>query len=253
MCNMKITGAILTKNNYELTVRAIRSIMPVTDSVLLVDDYSNDGSYELLRSTFPNIRILQRKMNGDFSSQRNYAIQASENDWVLMIDSDEYLSEELVDNIFRVNFENADILYWACRENLSISGPSIEKYKDRPILFHKNNRFHGKLHERIKNQTTAKLRKISGYLVHDKKQTVERLIADLELYSKLKYEKNQHKSTFFKYRMLTLSVWTLLKYLFLRVYLFKGIDGVLYAIMSSITPVLAALRYIENKKSIKEK
>ena len=96
---------ILCKNNINSIEACLQSILatqadsPVTE-IILVDTGSTDGTLELLyryQSTLksPFIKIIRHADFKGYSYHRNEALAASNGDWVLVLDSDEYLSSEL--------------------------------------------------------------------------------------------------------------------------------------------------------------
>lgn len=62
------------------------------DEILVVDSHSTDGTRELAASR--GARVIERDWPG-FIGQREFAIRAAANDWVLCLDADERVSPEL--------------------------------------------------------------------------------------------------------------------------------------------------------------
>ncbi|WP_242204339.1 glycosyltransferase family 2 protein [Aestuariivivens insulae] len=63
------------------------------DEIIVVDSFSNDGTYEKLKS-YKNVKTIQRKFV-NFTDQRNYILKQAKYEWVLFIDADERIPEAL--------------------------------------------------------------------------------------------------------------------------------------------------------------
>lgn len=67
---------------------------PWADEIVVVDDGSTDGTLDIARS-FPNVRILHRRLDGNWAAQMNFGIEQASGDWVLQLDVDERVPPEL--------------------------------------------------------------------------------------------------------------------------------------------------------------
>lgn len=86
---MKISAVVLTKNNAD-KIESIYSSLKGFDEVIFLDDDSTDNTKQLCKKF--GIRYIKRALNEDFSSQRNYALDMVNNDWVFFLDSDEEIN-----------------------------------------------------------------------------------------------------------------------------------------------------------------
>lgn len=104
---MKISAIILSKNEEKNIERAVKSVA-FCDEVIVVDDLSTDTTIDKiqnskLKTQFKSkIQILERESNGDFAAQRNWAMTQAKNEWVLFLDADEEVSEELKSEIAKI-------------------------------------------------------------------------------------------------------------------------------------------------------
>ena len=97
---MKITATIITYNEAE-NIRAACESVAWADEVLVVDADSTDATRELAAGC--GARVIRRPWPG-FAAQKQFAAEAAANDWVLSLDADERVSDEL-----RASIE--DLLY----------------------------------------------------------------------------------------------------------------------------------------------
>jgi glycosyltransferase involved in cell wall biosynthesis len=90
----KVSVIILTYNEAENIVRSIQNTISWAHQVIVLDSYSEDNTVEIANSL--GAKVVQRKFD-NYSAQRNYAIKELqlETDWILFLDADEYLSEDL--------------------------------------------------------------------------------------------------------------------------------------------------------------
>ena len=100
MAAPSVTVIIHTLNEADQISDCIRSVEWAAE-IYLIDSYSTDGTPELVRSRFPRVRLEQRQSLGS-ASQKNYAMDRASNDWVLVVDADERVTEPLRDEVRRV-------------------------------------------------------------------------------------------------------------------------------------------------------
>lgn len=92
---MKISIVIPVYNVGELLHKSVDSVLPQTNSdceIIIVDDGSTDDSGKICDeySRFSNVRIIH-KQNGGLSSARNVGIDIANGEYLLFLDSDDYL------------------------------------------------------------------------------------------------------------------------------------------------------------------
>jgi glycosyltransferase involved in cell wall biosynthesis len=101
---IKLSVVILAKNEENRIVDCIDSVL-WCDEIILVDDKSNDRTVEIVESLKnKKIKIFTRSLDNDFSKQRNFGLEKAKGEWVIFLDADEIitnnLSEEINDVIY---------------------------------------------------------------------------------------------------------------------------------------------------------
>ena len=96
---LDITVIILTYNEQLHIRRCLDRISSVVKKVFLIDCYSTDKTLDIA-SQYSNVVVLQNKWV-NYATQFNWALQNApiETKWVLRLDADEYLTEELVEEL----------------------------------------------------------------------------------------------------------------------------------------------------------
>ncbi len=92
-----LTIVILTKNEEKNIQQVIKNAQRCADEILVVDSGSIDKTVEI--SELNGAKIVFRAWDNDFSAQRNFALKHVTTPWVLYLDADEFLDEELISSI----------------------------------------------------------------------------------------------------------------------------------------------------------
>ena len=91
----KITVLAITLNEEENVKKYVQSFS-FADEIIFIDGYSTDETVALAKEL--GVTVIQRTFD-DFATQRNFALQQSNNDWVLFFDLDENVTPELAEEI----------------------------------------------------------------------------------------------------------------------------------------------------------
>jgi len=183
-------SAIIPTYNEEVNIEAAIQAVSFADEVIIIDSFSSDKTLEIAKKH--GARILQRSFD-NFSDQKNYAIEQASHKWVLLLDADERIGDDLKIEIQEVlsNGPQASA-YWVYRRNFLL-GREI-KYSgwqnDKVIRLIERDycKYNGKLvHEEIvTDKKTAYLKtKLDHYTYKDfdsfinKKNKVAQLQAEM--------------------------------------------------------------------------
>ncbi|MFY0603276.1 MAG: glycosyltransferase family 2 protein [Flavobacteriaceae bacterium] len=183
----KITAIIPTLNEEERVGNALKSAA-FADEIIVIDSFSSDKTVEIVKKS--KAILLQRKFD-DFSSQKNYAIKHATHDWILWLDADEVVNEELRKEIISNIEDPKDFVgfyiyrtFFFKNKPLKYSGTQNDKVVR---IFNKQFcHYEGKVHEKIK--TDGKLGFLKSRILHYSYIGFDRYIAKLNLHSTLKSE-----------------------------------------------------------------
>lgn len=186
---IKVSVAILTRNSLK-NIEKIAGILSNFNEVLIIDDYSDDGiEIFCLKS---NYIYFKRRLNGNFASQRNYALTKAKNDWVLFLDSDESFGEAFIQNLDKVIKEgNFDGFYIPRKVNfLGHLMKGTEMGNDRILRLARKDRggWFRKVHEHwvIK----GKIGEFDHPIVHNTAENLKMFIDKINSYHEIHAEEN---------------------------------------------------------------
>lgn len=221
---MDLTVAVLTKNEEKNILDVIANAKLVTDKVLIVDSGSTDRTVELAKEA--GARVVYRAWDNDFAAQRNFGQEQAETRWILFLDADERLNEELAQDILRVVKEDKPALYRFARRNSAfgrdfrygVLGPDAVNR-----LYPKaQGIWEGKVHEGVK--TSLPIITLKGYLKHYTYADFEQYNAKMNQYStigaKNNFEKGKRASVIGD--MLFRPIFAFLKMYFLKLGILEG-------------------------------
>ncbi len=103
-----ITGTIITFNEEDHVEACIASLRRVCDDVVVVDSLSTDRTCELARGA--GARVISQAYLGE-GRQRNLTEQNAGHDWILALDADERLDDEMAAAIRALPLDDPDTAY----------------------------------------------------------------------------------------------------------------------------------------------
>lgn len=161
-----LTVIILTKNEEKTIRQVIQNAQKCADNILIVDSGSTDKTVEFAESC--RTKVVYRAWDNDFAAQRNFALQHVTTLWVLYLDADEFLDEQLISNIENVLTKNEEKQYSMLRR-IHAFGFKYEHgiFKpDEVIRMFRTDSVHwdGKVHERPVCDMPKE--RLKGYIEH---------------------------------------------------------------------------------------
>lgn len=93
-----LTVVVITRNEEDNLADCLDSV-PFADEVVVVDDGSTDGTREIAARYTD--KVFSRKLDR-FGRQKQFAIEQATCDWILVLDADERVSEQLAESLWEV-------------------------------------------------------------------------------------------------------------------------------------------------------
>jgi len=101
----KVSIQIVTWNSMRYIMDCLESLMRQTFrdfSIMIIDNGSDDGTVEFIRSQYPTVSVLQNFRNLGFCKANNQGIHLAKTDYVLLLNPDVILEENFLQRI--INF-----------------------------------------------------------------------------------------------------------------------------------------------------
>lgn len=95
----KISALLITYNEIH-NIDAVLENIAFADEVIVVDSFSTDGTVERIKQ-HPNVKLIQRPFK-NYTDQKSFALAQANNEWVLFLDADERVTEDLKKEILSI-------------------------------------------------------------------------------------------------------------------------------------------------------
>jgi len=102
----KLSLAMITKNAEKVLHKTLQSVQGITDEIIIVDDFSSDKTAEIAKKYKAK---FYRNHENDLGKQRAFSLKKAKGDWILVLDSDEYLSDKLRKEILKIKNQLSNI------------------------------------------------------------------------------------------------------------------------------------------------
>jgi glycosyltransferase involved in cell wall biosynthesis len=93
---IKLSAVIITFNEEEHLEKCLFSIKSIVDEIIVIDSFSTDSTRAICEKF--NVTFIEQMFLG-YKEQKNFAITKASHDYILSLDGDEALSEELQQSV----------------------------------------------------------------------------------------------------------------------------------------------------------
>ncbi|NOU23369.1 MAG: glycosyltransferase family 2 protein [Methyloglobulus sp.] len=242
--NQKITVTIITLNEEEFIKDCIESAWKIADEIIVVDSHSTDKTREIAESL--GARVYEHSYMGD-GLQKDYGVQFAKNDWILHMDADERLDEQMAAEIQGINYAETTYDAYAFRRKNHI-GTRWQKvwYPDYMVrLYHRNRcRFSPIIvHTSL---TTKNYKRMQGHIIHYSFKDLSDCFIRADKYSKLDakilFDNNRKVNA---WDPAVHGIVSFIKFFFLKQGFIYGLDGLTASLIGALRSYLKYAHVIE--------
>ena len=278
---MKLSVVLATRNEEENIKRCLESVKDIASEIIIFDEYSTDSTREIAEKL--GAKVYLEKHHDIFHITKQKALEKAKGEWILQLDADEVVSEELAEQVLAIINNQESIIninplferhqnlieqrdgpigkstgdivgYFIPRRNMFLGKPLIHAgvYPDGVIRLVKRGfaRFPQKsVHEQI--ELDGRVGWLSGDLLHYDSPTLKRYFARLNRYTDLHAEELRIKKlpknvlSFLQFSLLHPTYYFLLLYVRHLGFL-DGVNGFLWSLFSSWHFPIAYFKYLTN-------
>lgn len=178
-----ISAVIITKNEEKMLPDCLKSLEWV-DEVLVVDTGSIDDTLKIAKKF--RAKIVDAKSGKNFSDWRNKGLSLASGEWILYIDADERVTEELQAEITNLEFKYS--AYAIPRRNVVLGkelkhGGLYPDYQKRLFKKGKLKGWRGDLHE--EPEINGNLSHLESPMIHIKHENFSEMVAKTNKWSEI--------------------------------------------------------------------
>ena len=238
----KISACIISYNEEQKIEDCLKSLEGVVDEIIVVDSLSTDKTKEIIKKYTD--KIYDQKFLGHVE-QKNLAVEKAGNDWILSLDCDERLTDELKKSILKIknNIENADAYRVARRTFYVYRWLNHCWYPDLKVrLFNRKTAKWGGTnpHDRVEVAGTN-IVTLDGDMQHYSFNSISEHIQTLDSFTEIGANEIIKKNK----KVSIISPWTHGLWTFLKLYVFKKgfMDGYAGLVVSVLSGMHAFVKY----------
>lgn len=177
----QLSAVIIAKNAEDLIGECIASVK-FCDEIIVVDNSSSDKTEHVAKSL--GAKVIRVKTNS-FAESRNIGLAKAQGKWILYVDTDERVSDELKKNIQQAVVSENYAAYKLQRKNFYLGRHPWPKIEQLERLFVKSSlkKWYGDLHETA--EVSGKIGLLDGYLYHFTHRDLQSMLAKTIEWSKV--------------------------------------------------------------------
>ncbi len=230
----KISACVISYNEEDKIEDCLRSLEQVVDEIIIVDSLSSDRTLEIARRYTD--KIFEQKFLGHIE-QKNLAISKASHDWILSLDCDERLTDELKQSILSIK----DTIEQADAYSMNRKTFYIYRWLDhcwypdtKTRLFNKNVARWGGTnpHDRIMVDSD-RIKHLHGDILHYSFNSISEHLSTIDKFTEIGADELIRKRKSFNiFSPLTHATWTFLKLYVFKLGFLDGFAGLVVSVLS---------------------
>ena len=244
-----LSVVIISKNEASIIVACLDSVAGLADEIVVLDSGSTDGTGEICAAR--GARVIETDWPG-FGPQKNRAVLAAANDWVLCLDADERVSPELLTSIKAALVEPRFPAYRCPRRNRFL-GRYLrhgEGYPDWSLrLFDRRQARWSTdaVHEKV--ETLSAIGELSGDLLHESAESLATYLTKQNRYTTLAAEMALAAGKRASFPRIALSpIVRFIKFYFVRQGFRDGLPGLIHITIGCFNSMMKYSKMLEQQK-----
>ncbi len=202
----KLSVVIVCRNEAGIIGKTLQSLQGLTDDIVVFDNGSMDGTQDIIRQF--NVRLHEGSWEG-FGKTKMKANGLAKYDWILSLDADESIDNELKQNLLNLSLDNQQVVYdisfrnflgnkylkygeWGGDHHIRLFNRKQVGWDDAPV------------HESLVHAANITVKKIKGCILHQTMKDVEDYARKTVQYAMLnaeKYYRQGKKASWLKIRL----------------------------------------------------
>lgn len=248
----QITPLVLTYNEAPNIGRTLDKLL-WAHKIVVIDSGSNDGTLEIL-SRYPQVEVFHHPYV-DAAGQCNFGLTQVKSPWVLSLDADYELSDELIKEL-SVLAPHDSVAGYRVRFIYRVFGRSLHGslYPPRTVLYRKDRASYRQKGHTQRVVVDGEVSALDGIIYHDDRKPLMRWLISQQRYARdeAEYLLDLRSSALRRTDKIRLMAWPaplaiFLYTLFIKGCLFEGWPGWYYALERTIAEMLLALEIIDRK------
>jgi len=232
---LPISCFIIAQDEADRITNTIESVIDFVDEVIVIDSGSTDGTQDLARQL--GCKVFFNKWNG-YGPQKRFGEDCTKNEWLLNLDADEYLSDQIKSEILQI-FDDNNKHYNFFSMKVTPIYPNWKK----PRLFsasHQCVRLYNKRFGRFSNSpvhdsvetNNSKVFYFKNHIYHNSVRSFTHLIEKEESYIQLQSKTLKDKNKIFLFlRIFVEFPLAFIKYYFIRRHFTGALTGLVTALI----------------------